>query len=127
MQTSLTNANKCAEKFSERLWSLMIKHKITSPNELGKRLKYERTEKIMRLFRPTKEGDKNMPSYEVLIDIANFFADEDMRWLLTGKVHKGHSTVIVAPESEVLADRVEELSKDIEELKAQIFKKKKAG
>ena len=65
----------------ERFLQLFENKGIKNPNEFAILLNYSSPEKINRLLR----DDKNMPSAEILTDIANKFADVNINWLLTGK------------------------------------------
>ncbi|WP_341842557.1 hypothetical protein [Chitinophaga caseinilytica] len=68
------------ESIASRLKNF-IQHKQLSTSAFTRILEYKSCEKIARLFR--SEGAK--PSVDIVADIANRFADLNIRWLLTGE------------------------------------------
>ncbi|MGE7773645.1 hypothetical protein ACQKLP_02925 [Chitinophaga sp. NPDC101104] len=68
------------ESIASRLKNF-IQHKQLSTSAFTRILEYKSCEKIARLFR--SEGAK--PSVDIIADIANRFADLNIRWLLTGE------------------------------------------
>ena len=52
-----------------------------NPSDLAAALNYESPEKLYRL----KRNENATPSFQILLDVANLFENEDIRWLVTGK------------------------------------------
>jgi len=83
----------------QRLLQLFENKGIKNANEFAKILNYASSEKISRLLR---DAD-NMPSADILKDIANKFVDIDLNWLLTGKgsmiknIDTTHENIVLEP------------------------------
>lgn len=67
------------EPIAKRL-SCFLQHKNMTASEFSRCLHYNSCEKVARLFRI--EGAK--PSVDIIKDIAQNFAELNIRWLLTG-------------------------------------------
>ncbi|MBO9561675.1 MAG: helix-turn-helix transcriptional regulator [Niastella sp.] len=59
----------------------LLKHKELNNSQLAELLGYNSSEKISRLFRV----ENAKPSFDIVADIANKFADLNIEWLITGK------------------------------------------
>ena len=67
--------------FFGRLERICEVKKLRGIAELAEKLGYSSAEKLNRLNRIGKAN----PSYNILVDLTNLFADVNVRWLLTGE------------------------------------------
>lgn len=110
--------------FGERLSKYLAHHNM-SANEFGtSRLGYDKAEKISRLLR----NEKNKPSYEILVDIANNCTDLNIEWLITGegemlKEEQPYKKTIVktyATRDRGLYDELDALWQEVERLNEEL-------